>query len=191
MDWRDLTTEGRIDAIKAVWQDGMSAAQIVAALPHYGASRNAVIGVLHRHKSKLAGIHLRAFGDNGQVKERKPRKSRVKPASELRHHPRPKAERRIAVVSPSILFDHAPAIPIPEPTPLAIEAPEPLNLTLLELTGHTCKWPVNDPPKGENGHLFCGHETVDGKPWCSHHARLAYGKGTEGERSAPRVLLAA
>lgn len=187
MDWRDLTTEGRIDAIKAVWQDGMSAAQIVAALPYYGVSRNAVIGVLHRHKSKLSGIHLRAFGDNGQVKEKKPRKSRAKPASELRHHPRPKAERRIAVVSPSILFDRAPAIPLPEPVFVAGER-HTVGRPIHMLGYGECRWAVNDAAKGEL-HLFCG-APADG-PWCECHRLKSIGKGTEGERSAPRVLLAA
>lgn len=153
MDWSDLTTEGRIEAIKAVWEPGMSAQQIASAVP-YVVSRNAIIGMLNRHGNEMPGIRLRAIGDNGQVKERKPRKSRAKPASELRHHPRPKVEHRIAVVSPSILFDHAPSIPLPEPEFIPGE-----RLTVgrpIHLLGHgECRWPVNDAEKGEL-HLFCG-----------------------------------
>lgn len=191
MNWRDLTTEGRIDAIKAVWEDGMSSTQIMEALPYHDVSRNAVIGVMHRHKAKLMGVYLRPFGDNGQVrgKPRKPRKSRAKPASELRRVPRPQPQpkRRVKVVSPSILFEPVPPKKLPEPVFIAGErltVGRPLYLLGL----NECRWAVNDADKGEL-HLFCG-SPAEG-PWCECHRRKSIGIGTRSEQIASRVLLAA
>ncbi|KRA00257.1 hypothetical protein ASD64_01400 [Mesorhizobium sp. Root157] len=185
MDWQSLTTQERIEAIKAAWQPGMSAQQIASAVPCV-VSRNAIIGMLDRHGDKMPGVRLRAVGDNGQVKggEKKPRKSRAKPASELR---RPRSAPRIAVVSPSILFDHAPSIPLPEPEYVHGE-----RLTVgrpIRMLGHgECRWAVNDAEKGDM-HLFCG-APADG-PWCECHRLRSISRGTESERAASRVLLAA
>lgn len=187
MEWRDLTPEGRVEAIKAVWEDGMSSKQIACALPYHGVSRNAVIGILHRHKAKLTGIHLQPFGSNGWVKgnPRKPRKSRAKPAGE--RLPRPAPRPRIKVVSPSILFEHAPSKPLPEPAFVPGE-----RLTVgrpIHMLGHgECRWAVNDADKGEL-HLFCG-APADGS-WCECHRRKSIGTGNRSEQIAPRVLQAA
>lgn len=187
MDWRDLTPEGRVEAIKAVWEDGMSAKQIALALPYHGVSRNAVIGILHRHKAKLTGIHLQPFGSNGWVKgqPRKRRKSRAKPASE--RLPRPAPRPRIKVVSPSILFEHVPSKPLPESVFVpgeCLTVGRPIHLLGL----NECRWAVNDADKGEL-HLFCG-APAEGS-WCECHRRKSIGIGTRSEQIAPRVLLAA
>lgn len=189
MSWNCLTTQGRIEAIKAVWEDGMSSKQLAAALPHNGVSRNAVIGILHRHKAKLPGIHLQPFGSNGWVKgnPRKPRKSRAKPASELRVSKPAQPRPRIKVVSPSILFEHVPSKPLPEPAFVPGE-----RMTVgrpIHMLGHgECRWAVNDAEKGEL-HLFCG-APAEG-PWCECHRRKSIGAGTRSEQIAPRVLQAA
>lgn len=63
-----------------------------------------------------------------------------------------------------------------------VEAPEPLNLTLMELPANGCKWPVNDG----GPFLFCGHEREPGRPYCTFHENLSVGTGTASERSAVR-----
>lgn len=151
--------------LKALLIDRMSASQIGAKL---GVSRNAVVGRVHRNKELAAIGFARSSGKQG-------RKSvNTKP-------------RRIAVVSPSILFDHAPSIPLPEPEYVHGE-----RLTVgrpIHMLGHgECRWPVNDADKGEL-HLFCG-APADG-PWCECHRRRSISRGTESERAASRVLLAA
>jgi hypothetical protein len=42
----------------------------------------------------------------------------------------------------------------------------PLGLPLVDLSRTQCRYSVTDG----SPHLFCGHETVPGKPWCAAHA---------------------
>ncbi len=46
------------------------------------------------------------------------------------------------------------------------------TLTLLELTGKTCKWPIGDPK--EKGFHFCGDPITDGYSYCLPHAVVGY-----------------
>jgi hypothetical protein len=46
---------------------------------------------------------------------------------------------------------------------------EPLHLDLMQLTRSTCKWPLGDGP-----YTYCGHPTVEGKPYCPGHVAIAY-----------------
>lgn len=63
------------------------------------------------------------------------------------------------------------------------------GVPLRDLGPDQCRFAVNDAPTGAL-HMFCGAET-DGGPWCARHLRMVYGSGTESERAAHRVLLAA
>lgn len=55
--------------------------------------------------------------------------------------------------------------------PLPSNAPLSLDLTIYELTGHTCKYPYGDNPPM----LFCGHPVEGESPYCSFHHRLCCG----------------
>ncbi len=169
-------TEERVELLKKLWLEGLSASQIAGVLGE-GVTRNAVIGKVHR--LKLSG--------------------RAKPASSApraRTAPRPGGVRR---VSPSIRSNSgiasmmksrsmAPA-PMHGATALKIEAdaeteayvapqvqelyiPEDQRLTLLQLNEHTCKWPIGDPLTTD--FYFCGQHSEEGKPYCDFHSRRAY-----------------
>jgi GcrA cell cycle regulator len=51
--------------------------------------------------------------------------------------------------------------------------PPPGKLTIYDLTGTTCRWPMSEiddmPP-----YLYCGHRSLDGLPYCSEHCARAY-----------------
>jgi len=51
-------------------------------------------------------------------------------------------------------------------------APAVRQVSLLELTEETCRWPLGDPSTPDFG--FCGARPVAGRPYCVHHLRLAH-----------------
>ena len=58
--------------------------------------------------------------------------------------------------------------------------PRSEGVTIMELRESTCRWPLGDPttPKFR----YCGARVVEGPPYCSHHAQLAYQPATERKR---------
>ena len=65
-------------------------------------------------------------------------------------------------------------LPMPEPKAPA-DAPEPLNVSCLEVRDHQCKYATHS--RGMR-HLFCGHAvSKPGSSWCPAHERLVWNKG--------------
>ncbi|MDF1606976.1 GcrA family cell cycle regulator [Hoeflea sp. YIM 152468] len=62
-----------------------------------------------------------------------------------------------------------------------------MSLSLLDLSRHHCRWPVDDA-HDSGGHRFCGEVAARGSSYCAAHAARAVGTGTQGERSALQVL---
>lgn len=145
--WSDLTKDGRIEAIKAVYEPGMSAGEIAAAIG--GVTRNAVIGMYTRHRPLLTDCGLRPFRTCGR--SRSPRRERATPKAVF------------AKRSPA--FVPAPIDRSPLPEAHLVGRP------IAQMSGFQCRWPVNDAAPGET-HLFCGLPT-DAK-YCSHHTSRAY-----------------
>ncbi len=144
--WRELTTFGKIDAIRSVWFWGCSTAQIAANLG--GVTRNAIIGIYHRFPNSLIDMPLTSRGSVGRRKEpkNKPRRAR----NEMRQHHPPK--------------------PLPEPTLVATEVHlcgKPLTM----LQAKECRWPVNNAV-GDDVHLFCALPSE--RVYCTHHIGRAY-----------------
>lgn len=172
-DWTPAAT----DLTTLLWADGKSASEISRVLWDrlgFYASRNAVIGKVHRLR-----LPARARRDGPKTTKAWSRKGARKAAAVLAaasvagRRAKPPAR----VTRPAKL---------PKPKAIPPEAPTPMNLTLMDLTSRTCKWPVNDPPRGEP-FLFCGAVKEPGiEPYCPYHARLATGPGTESERRAYR-----
>jgi GcrA cell cycle regulator len=162
-------TEERVELLKKLWMEGLSASQIAGILGE-GVTRNAVIGKVHR--LKLSG--------------------RAKPASStprVRSAPRSNGPRRLPSSSGrsssaigGMMKSRSPMAGIHGATALKLdqefeadayvapvqelEIPESQRLTLLQLNEHTCKWPIGDPLTAE--FYFCG------KPYCEFHSRRAY-----------------
>ena len=171
-------TEERVELLKKLWMEGFSASQIANELGD-GVTRNAVIGKVHR--LKLSG-----------------RAKPVSAAPRVRTAPRSNGQRRIAapagggaraslsgmmkerrVVSAPLIG--APAQKISEvvehevyvaPQTTDLFIPEENRLTLLQLSDHTCKWPIGDPLTPD--FYFCGQHSDDGHPYCEFHSRRAY-----------------
>lgn len=66
--------------------------------------------------------------------------------------------------------------------PRKVKEPEPMaeNITLLELTDHTCRWPV----EGTGADCrFCGHMPVPGSSYCAHHWERSVVQATPSARN--------
>lgn len=183
MSW----TDERIDLLKRLWGEGLSASQIAGQLG--GVSRNAVIGKVHRLKLD----------------------SRIKPAGpaepEIKIQAAPVAEPTPEVVRPAprILMAQPAAAPRPaihavvgatalkfepqvdlvaeevvETRPSGEVVPISRNLTLVQLSERTCKWPIGDPLSAD--FRFCGNHSGDASPYCKYHARIAFQPASERRR---------
>lgn len=162
-------TDARVDVLKALWADGLSASQIAAKLGEV--TRNAVLGKVFR-----LGLPARATASRRAPVAKKPR---ILPGPR-RTMPRRGAGSNGRQASPK---RSAPA-PLPPDAPLA----GALMLPLDKLTEEACRWPFGDP-KGP-GFGFCGHEKAHGSPYCGHHAAAAgngYGRRRARLRAAAKA----
>lgn len=166
MSW----TDERVELLKKLWADGLSASQIASQLG--GVTRNAVIGKVHR--LNLSG---RAKPASSQARPRKTRQ----PTASHRPAARPMISGNTALkVQPS-----------PAPRRVHVQVPfedlvVPISLkvSLLALNDQMCKWPIGDP--GAEGFHFCGHRSFNGLPYCEYHSRLAYQPVNDRRRDRDR-----
>ena len=164
MSW----TDERVELLRKLWLDGLSASQIAAELAH-GITRNAVIGKVHR------------LGLSGRVKAQAPAAPRQRTRSAApRPAPRPSAP--IARGNLAVAFRPMEA---PEPLPMEdVVIPMSEMVTIMELREGMCRWPVGDPTTPE--FRFCGSKGASVGPYCQHHARIAYQPAQERRRDRER-----
>lgn len=155
-------TDERVERLRRLWEDGLSASQIAAQIG--GVSRNAVIGKVHR------------LGLSG----------RVKPA-DAAGAGRRKAAREPEAAAPV----EAEAAPVPAPALVFPEtvAPAPAaacaitassRVTIMDLRESMCRWPLGDPTSPD--FHYCGDRSITGLPYCTHHAEIAYQPAAERKR---------
>lgn len=143
-------TPERINTLKKLWQDGLSASQIAKQLG--GVSRNAVIGKVHR------------LGLSGRAAPSQPARRAYKPP----RAPRPvKAKAPSAAPKAAASNTKATSVPLP-----VFRVEEPGSATILTLGAHMCKWPIGDP--ASDNFTYCGRRAQDGAPYCLDHSRVAY-----------------
>jgi GcrA cell cycle regulator len=176
-------TEERVELLKKLWSDGLSASQIAAELG--SVTRNAVIGKVHR------------LGLSGRAKN---------PAAAST--PRPSAPRKAPPRSPSHPMGNqgSGASPLtrganalapqyaPEAEAEAAHEPMPSEdvvipfserVTIMDLREYMCRWPMGDPTTAE--FRFCGGRSVTGMPYCGYHARIAYQPAADRRRDRSRA----
>ncbi|MEA2840132.1 MAG: GcrA cell cycle regulator [Methylobacteriaceae bacterium] len=155
MSW----TDERVELLRKLWQDGLSASQIAGELGG-GITRNAVIGKVHR------------LGMSG----------RVKPPNAATARPRaPKPARPMGMMATMRPLSTRGNTALAA-APIAAEMPRarmeqnviPISecVTITDLREHMCRWPLGDPTTPE--FRFCGARTGDVGPYCAGHARMAY-----------------
>lgn len=169
MNW----TEERVEALRKLWAEGLSASQIAAQLG--GVSRNAVIGKVHRLKLSSRGRATAAPSRQKKTAQPAP----AKPQARMQPAPRP-ATPSVGANALQAQFDAQPA-PRPAPRPVDNVVPISRNLQLVQLNERTCKWPNGDP-LADDFH-FCGNESMEGGPYCRFHAKIAFQPASERRRT--------
>jgi GcrA cell cycle regulator len=170
-------TEDRVETLKKLWAEGLSASQIAGKLG-MGVTRNAVIGKVHRlnlagrvtaPRSQAPRAPRKATGEGGVHVPRSPSRPSMPTAgaTALKSFAQPSSTPRLA--------------PLPEPKPLRlVESSKDGRITILHLSDKTCKWPIGDPQHED--FCFCGHGPREGSPYCEYHARIAYQPAHERHR---------
>ncbi|MDB5683265.1 MAG: GcrA cell cycle regulator [Sphingomonas bacterium] len=187
-------TDERIDQLKRLWEQGMTASQIAEELG--GVSRNAVIGKAHRLGLQSRPSPVRSSEPAAVVEE--PEAVVVEPEAPV-----------VAEAEPVEAVSEEPPAPAPAPAPVA---PQPMvrsigpggfqrqgpgdqqppatpapprrlvparpnseiagKTGLLDLNDKICKWPIGHP--GEPDFHFCGRPINPGFPYCLDHCSVAY-----------------
>jgi GcrA cell cycle regulator len=151
MSW----TDERVETLKKLWADGLSASQIAAELG--GITRNAVIGKVHR-----LGLSGRAKSPSSAA----PRPRKPRSGSHMLRVSRSSMRGNTALAHAYELDMEA------EPEPIDNVIPLGQRRSLLELTEETCRWPIGDP--GTADFFFCGGPAITSLPYCAYHSRVAY-----------------
>ncbi len=175
MSW----TDERVEKLKKLWAEGLSASQIAAQLG--GVSRNAVIGKVHR--LSLPGRAKAGGSSAPRAPKRQPSAPRstsysARPAAP-RSAPRSVGATALRAEADPNIYEEIELDPADN-----VVVPISRRLALTELSERTCKWPVGDPLKDD--FHFCGNDSPEASPYCSYHARLAYQPTGERRRSAAR-----
>ncbi len=163
MNW----TDERVELLKKLWAEGLSASQIATQLG--GVSRNAVIGKVHR--LKLSG--------RGRASSATPRPKKSAPSAPKAPRPSRPMTTTIGATALQARFDAQPEA-APAPRLSSVVVPLSRNLKLIELSDRTCKWPNGDPLAEEFS--FCGNDVGDCGPYCAYHSRVAYQPVAERRR---------
>jgi GcrA cell cycle regulator len=156
MSW----TDERVESLKKLWQEGLSASQIASRIGNV--TRNAVIGKVHR-------LGLAGRATTSRMKSHRPRRT---PAAQKVRPQRP--QQRFANGPSSPLRDlyktdghESYVAPIEE---MVIPLAE--RKYIQTLTESCCRWPIGDPQEAE--FHFCGKKKVAGLPYCDARARRAF-----------------
>ncbi|WP_375611421.1 MULTISPECIES: GcrA family cell cycle regulator [unclassified Bartonella] len=170
----------RVELLKKLWSEGLSASQIAAQLG--GVSRNAVIGKVHRLK-------LPGRGKTVQGSTTRAQKTPVGSSSPSS----PRVRRNTSTVSPintsSVSIEETAlktefvvedVKEVDMSTKSNVVVPISRQLNLLQLSENTCRWPVGDPLSAD--FHFCGADSDENSPYCAFHAKLAFQPISERRR---------
>ena len=194
-------TDERIDQLRQMWQQGMTASQIADTLG--GVSRNAVIGKAHRLglQARPSPVNQResvAIEPAEPFEERHTAPPPPPPQPEIKAEaptPPPQPARLEAAPPPASPAVDTPVVrsigpggfqrqnpheqqsPIPPAPPRRLVPAKPSveiaeKTSLLDLNDRICKWPIGHP--GEPDFHFCGEPVNPTFPYCLGHCSLAY-----------------
>lgn len=175
-------TEDRVELLKKLWSDGLSASQIAGELG--SVTRNAVIGKVHR-------LGLSGRAKNPAAASSAPRATPVrKPTTRSPSHPMTGQgaggmTRGANALAPQFATE---AEIETQPAPALSEdvvVPFSERVTIMDLREYMCRWPMGDPTTPE--FRFCGGRSQTGMPYCTYHSRIAYQPAADRRRDRSRM----
>lgn len=174
MNW----TDERVEQLKKLWAEGLSASQIAAQLG--GVSRNAVIGKVHR--LKLSGRGKTTSSQTRSKKVNTSASSGQRTGGATVGHMSSRVMNR-SVGATALQAEYSTDIVPHTVTRTVTDVVVPISrrLELVQLSERTCKWPVGDPLLPDFN--FCGNDVGEGGPYCTYHSRLAYQPASDRRRS--------
>lgn len=170
-------TEERVELLKKLWNDGLSASQIAGELGNV--TRNAVIGKVHR-----LGLSGRAKSPTASSQPRPARKAPARTPS----HPMggngglTRGANALAPQYAPETESEAEAAPLPSED---VVVPFSERVTIMDLREYMCRWPMGDPTTPE--FRFCGARSSTGLPYCAYHSRIAYQPAADRRRDRRNV----
>jgi GcrA cell cycle regulator len=153
MSWNDE----RVEQLKKLWSEGLSASQIAGRLG--GVTRNAVIGKVHR-------LGLSGRATTSRMKSMRPRRQQV--AKRVQSNKPRFNQSGNPALRQLYQGDAEPYVPPVE----ELVIPEKERKFITTLLESDCRWPIGDPQHAE--FHFCGKKKVNGLPYCEFHARRAF-----------------
>lgn len=142
-----------VQHLSNMWKEGRPAGEIANAL---GVTRNAVIGKVHRLK----------------LAPRQPVVPKAAKAHGNRNQPKVQA-----IVANAAARQSLKPAPMDDETDVGVDVSK--RVGLLDLTNHTCRWPVG--PDTGSKQMFCGcYALVEAGPYCAVHsarAGIGYDRG--------------
>jgi GcrA cell cycle regulator len=173
-------TDERVETLKKLWGEGLSASQIARQLG--GVTRNAVIGKVHR--LKLSARSKTVVSPNRAKKagatEDQAQRGRTATVSAQQVRTRPVVVGNTALKEEMLLDSVASADMRVAPEAQVLVMPTARRLSLVQLSEKTCRWPLGDPMLAD--FHFCGHDVRDGSPYCTYHSKLAFQPASERRR---------
>lgn len=155
--------DNRIELLKKLWSEGLSASQIAAELG--GVTRNAVIGKVHR------------LGLSGRAKAKPASVSRSrKPVKTVARTGTVGIRGNLAVVT---MYEAEPETEIAPRENVVI--PISRRISIMELREGVCRWPLGDPLQAD--FAYCGADCGQGRIYCEGHARVAFQPQHERRRN--------
>ncbi|SUE43372.1 GcrA family cell cycle regulator [Roseomonas gilardii] len=177
MEW----TAEAIETLQALWAEGHSTAEIGRRM---GISKNAVVGKAHRLNLSARPSPIRRE-EAGEARVAEPAMPRVAAEAPRPATPpmAPPPAPRPAAAAPAAVTPAAPApAPRSAPAPRAPVAAPPVVRPFQRSGARTCCWPIGEP--GTPEFRFCTAEAVQGRPYCSEHASIAYVKARDRREDA-------
>ena len=164
-------TDERVEQLKKLWSEGLSASQIATKLGEV--TRNAVIGKVHR------------LGLAGRATVSRPKPIRPRKAVATARPGAKRTNKMQRFAGPMGSGFGYPEGMVAEPYKSNYEElviPLEERKSIISLTESSCRWPIGDPQHAE--FHFCGKSRHEGVAYCEFHARRAFQPAQSRRRDA-------